>query len=350
MTTQFKQIAKKAIDEDALVSVKKMGSKYNICWCEHRNNRISIRKIDKDHYVNLSTGEVLKSNHIENRFQNKSQIAQSLKRLRDIINTNVVDLKKCRWITLTYKENMKDVKQLYYDVDKFIKRFRYRYGNIEYINVCEPQSRGAWHCHIIIIFPNEAPFIPNEELSEIWGLGFTKIQSLYGNISNIGAYFTSYIGDISLEEATNLGIKYDEEELKKVTHIGGKKLKTPKYFIKGARLMLYPPNINLYRTSRGIKRPEVIYMSYKEAKEKIGLGQPTYSKTFKYENTDNHFTNTIIYEYYNTDKKDSLYKSLKNKIVFKLRDFKRFNNIKSKVITLYSFIKNRLKLAFKMRK
>ena len=68
----------------------------------------------------MATGEIKQAQHIESRADNKLQVSQSLKRLRDYINTNVVDVNKCKWITLTYKENMTDTKRLYKDFEKFV--------------------------------------------------------------------------------------------------------------------------------------------------------------------------------------------------------------------------------------
>lgn len=63
---------------------------------------------------------------------------------------------------------------------------------------------------------------------------------------------------------------------------------------------MYPPNFNLYRISRGIKKPVKEYMSYKMAKEKVGSNQPTYSSAIMISDNDNNFTNIIVYESYNT--------------------------------------------------
>ena len=305
-----------SIDDEAVVSLKKMGNIYEVCWCEHSNHKASILKIDKNHYMLNSTGEIKESRHIKNRLQNKAQLSQSFKRLRELINTNVTDVKNCKWITLTYREQMKDTKKAYQDYDKFIKRFKYKYGDIEYINVCEPCGDGRWHFHCLIIFPNKAPFIPNSDIEKIWGLGYTKTQRLYGNIDNIGAYLSAYISDIPLDEVSNIGIDYNNQNIKAVYELDGKKLDKPKYFVKGARLNLYPPNFKLYRTSRGIKKPKKEYMSYKEAKEKIGFREPTYSKSIQLIDTDGQFTNKIIYEHYNTrrskNKSDITRKAIEN--------------------------------------
>lgn len=198
MSVKIERIKKTTIDDETMVSLKKMGNIYEICWCEHKNDKAPITKIDKDHYVINATGEVKESKHINNRYENKAQLSQSFKRLRELINTNATNVRNCRWITLTYRKHITDTEVAYRDFDKFIKRFRYRYGDVEYINVCEPQGNGRWHFHCLMIFPSKAPFIPNSEMEEIWGNGFTKTQQLNNNIDNLGAYL-SWI-DISYTE------------------------------------------------------------------------------------------------------------------------------------------------------
>ena len=56
--------------------------------------------------------------------------------------------------------------------------------------------------------------------------------------------------------------------------------------------------------SQDIKKPKKEYYSYHVAKEKAGLRLPTYSKGISLSDTDNSFTNKIIYEYYNTKREN----------------------------------------------
>lgn len=296
-----------SIGREDLVSLKKMGHIYEICYLQKKNNQIKTQLLDKDHYMYLDTGEIFECNHIENRSESKFQVGQSLKRLRDYINTNVVDTNKCKWITLTYAKNMQDTNKLYNDFKNFIRRFKERYGHIEYIVAMEPQARGAWHCHCIIIFDKVAPFISNATIEKLWQQGFTKTTKL-DDIDNIGAYLTAYLGDMEFTEENMLelqkqGLNVSQMALKEVNEIEGIKLKEPKSFIKGGRLYMYPPKFNLYRISRGIKKPIKEYHSYHVAKEKAGLQLPTYSKGIKLSDTDDSFANIIIYEYYNTKRK-----------------------------------------------
>ena len=287
-----------SISSNDKISLKKMGHIFEICFTEHHNYMPTIQLLNKDNYMIVSTGEVKQCEHINNRSENKAQVAQSLKRLREYINTNVVCTQNCLWLTLTYAENMKDTKRLYTDFKNFIARFKRKYGNFEYIVAMEPQGRGAWHCHVIIIFDKKAPYIANKVIETLWGQGFTKTHKL-ANIDNIGAYLTAYLGDMELDSCIENDVRFSEYDIKEVSEIGNIKLKTPKKFVKGGRLYMYPPNFNLYRISRGIKKPTKEYLKYSVAKEKIGPLQPTYSKSIML-TTENDFTNLISYEYYNT--------------------------------------------------
>ena len=244
-------------------------------------------------------GEIKECNHIENRSQNLKQVKRSLKRLRDYINYNITDVNKCKWITLTYKDNMQDTKQLYNDFRKFIKRLKYKFSNykIEYIVAMEPQGRGAWHCHLLLIFNTVVPFISNKIISDLWGHGFTKTSKL-DDIDNIGAYLTAYLGDIELNDNSLKNLVCDNN----VSEFSIKEVNSKK-FIKGGRLYLYPPKFNLYRISRGIKKPPVyleFYDVFKNSIEKERLGKPSLTKTIKLFDKENNFTNTIIYNQYNT--------------------------------------------------
>ncbi len=284
------------MNESYLITLKEMGNIFEINYCSRPNISPNITLLDKNHYLINKTGEILDCNHIENRSENKFQVGQSLKRLRDIINTNVVNYREWKWITLTYKKNMRDTKQLYRDFQKFMQKLRYRYSSyrISYIIACEPQARGAWHIHLLLGFNDIAPFIPNATIESLWGNGFTKTNKLE-NIDNVGAYLTAYLGDMELTsdnllELNKKGLKSLKNDIKQVED---------KKYIKGGRLYLYPPKFNLYRASRDMKKPTTIKMPYYKAKEKIGIGLPIYKSCINIFDTNNSFSNTYYYEYYN---------------------------------------------------
>lgn len=280
------------LPSDAFVRVKEMGNIIQLMYMEKSNSECVIRKLDKDHYCDLRTGEVKEYVHNENRASDLNSVRCSLNRLSDYINTNVSDPLHCKWVTLTYAENMTDTNKLYTDFEKFIKRSRYKLGKFEYIVAMEPQGRGAWHAHLLMIFPSKAPYIDNNKLLQpIWGHGYTKTKKL-DNIDNIGAYLTAYLGDMELSEAISNDTLASNMEITEKDVDGIKKK-----YVKGARMSLYPSGFNLYRVSRGIVKPKVDYMYEENAQKKVSSAKLTFEKTIGIETDD--FTNTINYRQYN---------------------------------------------------
>lgn len=291
------------IKPDRIVRLTEMGNITEIMYSETRSQGGYILKLDSDHYVDKRTGEYLEFKHIENRAQDTANVAKSLKRLRDLLNANITDTACCRWVTFTYAENMTDPNKLRYDNENCIKRLRKEFGEFEYISCAEPQARGAWHLHSVLIFKDKAPYMPNDIVSKCWKKGFVTVRQL-DNVDNVGAYLTAYLGDMELHEAyksnypvgSGNGIKSVE-----VTDENGNK--QTKRYIKGARLHLYPPKFNIYRKSKGIKDPTVTLVPYKVAKEKVSSAKLTYSKTVTLEDEEKEFKNTLQYEYYNSIRK-----------------------------------------------
>lgn len=194
------------------------------------------------------------------------------------------------------RENMMDPKRLYKDFHAFWKRLgRYlekrNYPKTEYIAAAEPQGRGAWHLHCLFLFEQKAPYIPNTEIARLWSHGFTKTKSLKG-ITNPGLYLTAYLGDMELTEAAKAGTIQD-----------GRPAETAdksKAVIKGARLKLYPSGFNIYRCSRGIKRPEVWEAAEEEAQAEISGMALIHEKTVSLTDESGTLRNIINYRTYSS--------------------------------------------------
>jgi len=291
------------MDKD-IVKVKKMGHITELMYMQHKNSSCKIKKLDNDRYVLLDTGEEFYFEHIENRADDKNSIRTTLCKLRDYLNTNIIDVTKCRWITLTNAENMTDTKRLYEDFKKFNMKLRYKIGHYEYIVAMEPQGRGAWHCHLVIIFKEKAPYIKNQLLREIWGNGFVTVKKL-DDVDNIGAYLTAYLGDMELEEYKKEGGILNNVLVKEIEVENDEGIKENKRFVKGARLNMYPPKFNLYRCSRGIKKPEIEYMREKKAQKKISAETLTFENTIQLTDEVSGFNNIINRRYYNSKRKES---------------------------------------------
>ena len=240
-----------------------MGNVIEITMNSSSNHLATIQPISCDNFIVLSTGEVkCFENHAENRTDNIRNLQKTFRNLSDLINANVYpsNVANCRFVTLTYAENMTDSERLYHDFTKFNKRFKYCMQKLnyryEYIVVLEAQQRGAFHLHCIFIFNKKAPFLDNAELAKTWGLGFVNIRSLDQNVDNIGCYLTSYLTDMPVNENSELSSDVLGGDIK---NLNGKRI------VKGARLKMIPAGTRIYRCSRGIKKPIITFMPYGEA-------------------------------------------------------------------------------------
>lgn len=260
------------IGNSDLVVVKKMGNIVEIRKSDFTNSEMPFKKISDTEYIIKATGEVREFNKSENKSENLESLRQTFKRLRDLINTNFVGAKNELFLTLTYAENMTDNKQLYFDFEKFNKKMKYKYGDIDYINVVEPQARGAWHCHVLYRFNSlESVFIKNSDISKMWGNGFVTVRALE-ECDNIGSYLSAYLADIELnEDSLDLASSCDTVVEREVDG-------ESKHFIKGGRLHLYPSKMQLYRVSKGIVKPTLDYCRYSDIKKIVGSTKPHYQK------------------------------------------------------------------------
>lgn len=268
--------------------VSEQGNILEVTRLSHKSKGSPIRKLNKDEYVNVDTGELGKYAHQETRADNVKTVRETLKRLRGIINTNVTEPSNASWVTLTYAENMTDTKRLYADFKAFWKRFLRSYPsrNPNYIVVMEPQGRGAWHAHLIIVWDGKAPFVENKKLRDLWGHGFVNVQSLK-DVDNIGAYLSAYLGDMEVKAGT-------EGAVEKTTRDGKKKA-----ILKGERLKLYPAGMNIYRTSRGIKKPDERWVEPDELEAIIGGQEPVYVSEHEFDNPETGFKVLVRHEQYN---------------------------------------------------
>ena len=287
------------IDPEHLVRLTEAGNITEIMYSEKRSRGGYIAKLDKDSYMDKRTGEIKEFEHIENRSQDLDNVAKSLKRLRDILNANITDTSKCRWITLTYADNMTDPQKLRFDAENCIKRLRKIYGRFEYITAAEPQGRGAWHLHCVFIFPDRAPYMANETVAHAWNKGFVTVKSL-DSVDNVGAYLTAYLGDMELDDMQGMEIQETAKGIKEITYKDSNGDTQTKRYIKGARLCMYPPKFNIYRKSKGIKEPTVTVVPYRDAKQKVCCAEQTFRKTVALDDAEKKYHNVLQYEYYNS--------------------------------------------------
>lgn len=298
------------VADDKIVTLTQTGNIYRI---RYMTSKITthIQKIDENHYVEIATGEVKEYKHDKTtRAENAESTRKTFERLRDLINANVTNPNRCLFVTLTYKENMKDVKRLYDDFRKFNMRFdtyckNKKFPDYEYISIVEPQGRGAWHCHVIYIFSKKAPFIPNEDIADVWKNGFTSTKHIKGNVDNVGVYLTAYLTDMQIEDIPDVSLLngINADNIKTVEIIDDNGNKTNKSYIKGLRLKMYPKGTNIYRHSNGIIQPKVTQCSKSEAMKIIGSATKTFEKTISLTDENGWEISKINYQYFNKNKK-----------------------------------------------
>ena len=229
--------------------VSVQGNVVEVTWIDCKNSTCHAIKLDGAHWLDPKTGEIHEyEKHSEKRTDNTQELLRTFATIRALVNTNCKEPRRIRWITLTYAENMTDTKRLHDDFRKFWQRFKRRWGKAEYIAVIEPQGRGAWHVHLIAIWPDVAPYVPKQELAKCWRHGFVKVNAVTDNCDNLGAYLSAYLANCP------------DDTGEEVMQQDG----TSKRIKKRGRLGMYPAGMNIYRTSRGIERPDVFWAEGRE--------------------------------------------------------------------------------------
>ena len=147
----------------------------------------------------------------ELKLENRKRTLQSSKAtLKRLINANAGHWKDENnktfmpiFLSLTFAENLTDIKKANYIFTKFKQRLDYeiikKKGSfLKYAGVIEFQKRGAVHYHIIFF---NMPFIERiyDKLSHIWGEGFIIINAIK-NIDTVASYICKYMTKSEVDE------------------------------------------------------------------------------------------------------------------------------------------------------
>ncbi|WP_458258635.1 rolling circle replication-associated protein [Spiroplasma endosymbiont of Dactylopius coccus] len=150
---------------------------------------------------------------------------------------NFYDSKVLSFVTLTYAENMKDVKLAKYHIALFFKRLkkwwnnpkRAKYlGELKYLYVYEYQKRGAVHFHILF---NR---IHKSMLPQWWPFGINDVRVVQkGTNENVVKYLAKYVvkvqNNMKSQNMFDLGVR---------AYAFSRNCTWPKV-IKGQKVMLY---------------------------------------------------------------------------------------------------------------
>lgn len=104
------------------------------------------------------------------------------------------------FITLTYSENMQDLKQAKKDLYYFCKNVQKKIKDFKYIAIPEFQKRGAIHFHLLTnLSLNDKLIITQQKDNEkyydvkYWNKGFTSFEPLKGDMKKVIGYISKYM-------------------------------------------------------------------------------------------------------------------------------------------------------------
>ena len=276
------------IHDSVQVKLKTAGNTSVVQFTAGNNKTCSVVNLSKDIYSDKKTGEVRQKKKSESRYQSPKSVRKSINRLMDLIRCNATDPAKCKWITVTYKYVMTDGKQAFLDAKLFLRKLKRHLAkqmdinsgqkSFQYITIAEPQGErhgNSWHLHILLIFDDTAPFIANDTISELWSHCITSSHKVFDG-DGLALYFKVYLSDIEYEDNN----ADEEENTDKPTTVEKLVDGVTKQFIKGERLKYYPRGMNLYSSSRGMKKPVVEEMTNKEAMARVGDARLVYREMY----------------------------------------------------------------------
>ncbi|HEL2576905.1 TPA: hypothetical protein TZ704_002105 [Streptococcus suis] len=143
-----------------------------------------------------------------------------------------------KFLTLTFREHVTDRAQAMDEFKKFMKRLNYQQekqkrSNVKYLGVIEYTKKGRIHFHVVLF---NCGYIKKDELQDIWGNGFIRINRIKGmNGSAVARYVTKYLAKAYQTEL---------DDFEEMIRLGSETNKQKDYFV-----------------SRNLVRPKFTYLS-----------------------------------------------------------------------------------------
>jgi hypothetical protein len=227
-------------------------------------------------------------------------------KMMDLINSNVFksmcggEIVYPKFLTLTFKEEIQELKEANILFKNFIKRMNYYVNKnklmkekIKYIAVAEIQpdraestNKEVWHFHVLLL---NVPVIHFSVYSEIWEHGAIHIEGFV---------------DKKSKKLIKVEIKENGEvvvgDIEKVNDIGRYMSKTLDYMSKEFENDKLAGQ-KCYHTSRGLEKPEIEYV--KELESKNIIRDISEYKEQYYDIYYSEYTGAIYYSEYNKTKK-----------------------------------------------
>lgn len=156
-----------------------------------------------------SKGGYRMADDLEQKDKNyKNTVIRRRNQVRRLVTSNF-NSRDCKFLTLTFKDNVQDLKFANNEFKKFIKRLKFELKkhfdikNFKYVCVIEFQKRGAIHYHMIL----NIPWFPLAKIEKCWSNGFVFIEDIE-NCDNVGAYLIKYMTKENADERLQGQIGY----------------------------------------------------------------------------------------------------------------------------------------------
>lgn len=236
-----------------------------------------IKRISKDSYINLITGEVSEYKRTDSKGDNFIAVKNSISKIRKLLLNNFTAFEGFL-ITLTYDKPVMDFNIASKDFIKFFNRLKYHYSNykFEYLRIIEPHNNGTWHIHVIVKsgIENQQIRFNQDDITKVWSGGSIKISQIT-DVDGLARYFGTCHNE-----------RYNAGAMSKTMQ-------------KQSRWHYYPANVKIFTKSKGIKYPEKIDMPFLQTRkflyDYVLSGEPT---TYEIMSDDEKLVNVVSYENY----------------------------------------------------
>ncbi|HDZ3301595.1 TPA: hypothetical protein RSU82_002655 [Staphylococcus aureus] len=220
-----------------------------------------VRELNKEvntERVEIGSNGMTEKERFEKDMLNlKTSLNRSQKHLKRLINSNIGawGTEKAKFITLTFKSNIKSHETANPEFMRFVKRLNYfvfkdKIARLKYTCCVERQTRGALHYHVVFY---NLPYVKQKDLLKVWQkgkYGGSLCVNAIDDVDNVGVYVAKYITkeieDMKMQLASDYSPQF-ENALKAM----GKADVINKFSKLSAK--------KLYFSSRGLIQPEVEY-------------------------------------------------------------------------------------------
>lgn len=141
------------------------------------SSMVSCRRISKDEYVDMTTGEIKR--YSINKTKTKKSFKENHRIVPKIIMGYFRGTENERHIILKYDKPMYQPELLANDIKCFLKKFKRVFSNCIYLYAKEPFNNGTWHIHFLFRIMDREDFDINEErIKKLWKKGNVVVEKI----------------------------------------------------------------------------------------------------------------------------------------------------------------------------